>query len=288
MSKQLKPSCGWSIWHAVGVLALVSASVFARGETWRDLYNYGIHDEESSQILLVPIVVAWIVWVRRAGLRDCRPTGRVPGALMVAIGWFAALVGDRYQIQSFWHGGAVLMAAGAMVTVLGQGVFFRLLPAFGALVFLIPVPATGRHLLAVPLQTMTAQATQACGEVLGMSVERTGNLLSINGNKVAIAEACNGMRMVFTLFLVCYTFAFTTRLPGHLRLLVLILSPLVAVACNVIRLVPTVYVYGNYSKEVAEMFHNIGGWVMLVIGYLLLTGGVRLVEWVAAPVKGAR
>src|SRR3954469_15342672 len=283
---ELKPRADWQAWHALAVAALVGAAVFAGWEVWRDIYNYARHDEESSQIMLVPIVVAWIAWVRREELSACRPVGLWVGTLMVGLGWLMHTAGNRNQIQTFWHGGAVLLAAGAVVTVVGRQVLWKLLPVFGALFFLLPVPATGRHLIAYPLQQVTAHATQVCGEALGMAVERTGNLLSINGNNVAIAEACNGMRMVFTLFLVCYTFAFTTPLPGYVRALVLVFSPVVAVVCNVVRLVPTVYVFGHYSKDTAEMFHDAGGWVMLLVGYLLLMGIVRLVRWISAPADG--
>jgi exosortase len=279
--KELEPRANWSAWHPVMALVLIAAAMFVGSEVWRDVWNYGLHDEESSQILLVPIVVAWIVWVRREGLSACRPVGRMPGAIMVGLGWLIHTVGNRHQVQSAWHGGALLMAVGALVTVVGREVFWKLLPAFGALIFLLPVPATGRHLVAYPLQTVTAHATQTLSEVLGMSVDRAGNLLSINGNNVAIVEACNGMRMIFTLLLVCYTFAFTTALPGYVRLLVLVGSPLIAVLCNVIRLVPTVYMFGHTSKAAAEAFHDAAGWVMLLVGYLLLMGGVWLVRWIA-------
>jgi exosortase len=284
----MNPQRRWTVWHVLGALALVGATVFAGWDAWRDIWNYGVHDEESSQIMLVPIVVAWIVWVRREALRDCRPVGRLPGLLMVGLGWFLMSMGNRHRIPSAWQGGAVMLSTGALLVVVGQQVFWKLLPAFGALVFLVPVPATGRHLIAYPLQIVTARATQTTAEVLGMAVERTGNLLSINGNQVAIAEACNGMRMVFTLFLVCYTFAFTTKLPWYVRVLVLVCSPLVAVLCNVIRLVPTVYVFGHYSNDVAERFHDGAGWVMLVVGYLLLMGGVRLIGWIVSPTEKGR
>jgi hypothetical protein len=33
------------------------------------------------------------------------------------------------------------------------------------------------------------------------------------------------------------------------------------------------------------MFHDVGGWVMLVVGYLLLMGGIRLIGWIAAPAE---
>jgi len=38
----------------------------------------------------------------------------------------------------------------------------------------------------------------------------------------------------------------------------------------------------NYSKESAEVFHDVSGWVMLVVGYLLLMGLVQLLQWITA------
>src|SRR5258706_10184705 len=136
INTQIAPRRNWTLWHLVGALAFIGAAVFAAGEPWRDIWNYAAHDEESSQILLVPVVVAWIVWVRRDRLEGCRPVNRLPGLLLVALGWLLLSMGNRRQIQSFWHGGAIILATGGLVTVLGGRVFFRLLPAFGALVFL--------------------------------------------------------------------------------------------------------------------------------------------------------
>ena len=69
-----------------------------------------------------------------------------------------------------------------------------------------------------------------------------------------------------------------------MRVLIIVLSPASAVACNVIRLVPTLYIYGHYSAGTAELFHDIAGWVMLVIALLLLMGLVRLLRWLCLPV----
>jgi exosortase/archaeosortase family protein len=64
-------------------------------------------------------------------------------------------------------------------------------------------------------------------------------------------------------------------------------SPLMAVVCNVVRLVPTVYMFGHASKGTAEAFHEAAGWVMLLVGYLLLMGGVRLLRWIADPTEAS-
>jgi exosortase len=275
-------------WHApvrfAAAMALVAAAVGVARYAWYDLSMMGLSDPESSHVLLVPVVFAWIAWHRRDLLRAWTPGKAWTGTGIVALGWLLWSMGYRFQIQSFWHGGAVTMAVGAAITVIGGDVFRALLPAFGALVFLVPVPATGREWIAVPLQRVTALATQFTSELVGLNVQRTGSLLRINGVDVAIAEACNGMRLVFTLFLACYLFAFVTPLRWPVRLLILLLAPAVAVVANVVRLVPTVWMYGHASAESAERFHDAAGWAMLVIAFLGLMGVVRLLRWIGLPV----
>jgi exosortase/archaeosortase family protein len=70
------------------------------------------------------------------------------------------------------------------------------------------------------------------------------------------------------------------------RFLLLVCSPIVAIGSNVVRLVPTVYMFGHYSLDTAERFHNISGWVMTIVAFLFLMGLTeffrRLWEAVAA------
>lgn len=264
------------------LLALVCAVI--SGNAWMDLLKIGWRDEESSHVLLVPLVVAWLAWIRRGRLRACRPTGRWVGTVALGLGWALWSTGYRHQVQSLWHFGAVLMVVGGLLTVLGKDVLIQFLPAFLVLIFLVPVPATARQAIAIPLQHATAKATQDVGEVLGMVVQRQGDLLTINGTEVAIAEACNGMRMIFTLFLACYVFAFVTPLRPSARLTVLAFSPIVAVVFNVIRLVPTIWVFGHASTSVAEGFHTASGWVMLVLAFMGLMAIVKVLRWAMVPV----
>jgi exosortase len=275
---------GWSRGHLWAALGAAALCMLVAGNAWADLLSIAWRDEESSHALLVPVMAAWLVWVRRGRIRRCTPAGRLIGTLCLATGWALWSIGYRYQIQSFWHGGAVVMTIGGVLTVLGVDAFLSFLPVFCVMVFLVPVPATVRHWIAVPLQQFTAQMTQGVAEVIGIGVERRGSLLMINGKEVAIAEACNGMRMVFTLFMACYVFAFVTPLHGYVRFLVLATSPLVAVVCNVARLVPTVWMYGHMSPSAAEVFHDASGWAMLLIAFVGLMGIVKLLRWAMIPV----
>lgn len=275
---------GWSHWHLIGAVLMAAAGFAATWAAWKDILFIAMNDEEASHIFLVPVVAAWMVWVRQVRLRNCHPTGRMIGPPIVALGWVLSAYGFNHAMQSIWHAGAVAVVVGCVLSVLGKDVLLRFLPAFAVLVFLIPVPGSIRQGIAVPLQTATAAVSQGVMETLGIPVERSGNMLTINGHDVTVAEACNGMRMVFALVLVSYAFAFSMPLRSGVRLLVLIASPLAAMVCNVIRLIPTIWLYGYASESVADAFHDTSGWVMLPIAFVLLLGVIRVLRWALVPV----
>ena len=180
------------------------------------------------------------------------------------------------------------MVLGGFFTAVGTQVLWEFFAAFAILGFVVPVPVLMRQKIAVPFQAKTAQATQLVCEALGMPVERQACLLTVHGHQVAISEACNGMRMVFALILVCYLFAFVVPLRSYVRFLLLALSPVVAVICNIIRLVPTVWMYDNYPGKPAETFHDVTGWVMLIAAFLTMIGILRLLRWAMLPVTHFR
>jgi exosortase len=246
-------------------------------DVWRDMLTFSLQDEESGYIPMVPAVIAILVWTRRKAISEARISHNWLGTLLIGLGWAGWSLGYRYNRHVLWYGGADLMALGAAVTILGKDALFKFLPAAFALAFLVPVLNGRRHQISGPLELATAQVTQAICETLHMNVAREGNLLLVNGVEVAVAEACNGMRMVFTLVLVCYLYAFATPMRWQGRALVLALSPLIAMICNVTRLVPTAWVYGHASASAANQFHDISGWAMLAIGFLILMGIGRVV-----------
>lgn len=284
LANYLKRS-GWSVGRIVAGLAMVGLGVAVCSDAWTDILRIARKDEEASHILLVPVVFAWLFWVRQRRLRHCQPGASLMGPVLVLIGWMLYSIGDLRLIHYFWYGGAVILAVGCLVTVVGKDILIKFAPAFLCLVFLIPVPARLRQRTTVPMENASALVTQKAMDVLGMPVERKGNLLTINGVDVTINEACNGLRMVFTLVLVSYGFAFGTPLRNYIRVLILIASPISAILCNVLRLMPTVWVYGHASTVTAGRFHDIAGWVMLVISFLLLMGIIRLLRWALLPVS---
>jgi exosortase len=203
---------------------------------------------------------------------------------MIILGWLAYSLGDTYLIQILWHGGALLVSVGAVFAVLGIDVFFAFLSIVALQAFILPVPGRIRQAVAIPLESVTTIITQNACEFFGIMSDRSANVLTVNGHDVQIAEACNGLRMVFALTLVSFAFAFGTPLRGYVRTMILVASPVCAIVCNVIRLVPTVWMYGFWPESMADDFHSISGWIMLPIAFLILLGIIRLLRWALVPV----
>jgi exosortase/archaeosortase family protein len=90
--------------------------------------------------------------------------------------------------------------------------------------------------------------------------------------------------MVFALVLVSYTFAYGMPLREPVRWIVLACSPVAAIACNVVRLVATVWLYGYGSPELADKFHDVSGWLMLPFAFLLLMLVIKALRWALVPV----
>ena len=272
-------------WHflAAGVLGL--AGVLVTFDAWREIFEIAAADEEASHIFLVIPIAVWLIWVRRTRVRHCRPTGMILGPILVLAGWLLYSHGFNHGGMAYFHLGALLVVGGSILSVLGKGILFRFLPAFAVLVFLIPVPRDIRQSIALPLQGWTANIAQATLELMGVETEISGNLLSIHGTAVTIAEACNGMRMVFALILISYAFSFGLPLKNGVRVLLLVISPLVAIACNVVRTLPTIWLYGYKSRSIANTFHDLSGWMMLPLAFLLLLGMIRVMKWLMLPVQ---
>ncbi|MCG8550026.1 MAG: exosortase/archaeosortase family protein [Desulfobacterales bacterium] len=271
-------------WHVILASIFALIALLITRDAWLDILHIATLDEESSHIFLVPIIVAWLVHTRKQYLSTCKLTISPIGPLFIAIGWVLSIYGFYNAVQSFLHMGAILVVLGAFLTFTGLDVLIKFWPAFLVLGFMVPVPGLIRLQLSLPMQSITAACATFVAELFGMFIQRNGSVMTYNGVDVAVAEACNGMRMIFALLLVSFAFAFGTPLRTWARVLIILLSPIVAIICNVIRLIPTVYVYGNYNESVAEAFHDYTGWIMLLVALGMLFGIVHILNWLQLPV----
>jgi len=267
------------------VLVLLVALAFAGTRSvWVEIFSIGISSEEQSHVLLAPVVALWLAWLRRARIRHCRFQPSPFGPIAIGVGWMISAYGFRSGIDIAWHLGALMVVGGAALSVVGVDCIRQFVPSALALLFLLPIPGRIRQQIAIPLQEITARVGEWSMQVIGVPVERSGIALTVNEQTVMVAEACNGMRMVSALALIAFAFVFSTPMRNSIRLLILLATPILAILVNLIRMVPTVLLYGYADDAVAGIFHDLSGWASLAIALGLLWALLALLRWLEVPI----
>ena len=284
----MKEGRGWSPFSCAMFVVLFVVAAIINHQPLLDILHIGISDEEQSHIFLVPVIAAWLLWLRKSRLRRVRFQPSLVGPGLIAAGTAMSWWGFNSGTQIAWHAGVGVVFVGVVVSMTGMEPSRQFASVFGVLVFALPVPGVVREALAIPLQSLATVVTQSTLELIGVASTRLGNVLMVNGQQIAVGEACNGMRMVFAFFLIVYAFAFSVPLKMSSRLVLLAISPVVALLCNVIRLVPTSLIYGYGTAQSAEWFHTWTGWLMIPIALAALVGLLKLFRWLEVPVMSLR
>ena len=279
-----KPDSGWPVWHVFAAVTLVAAGL---GVFWigcKDLAWLAIHDTESSHILLVPPLLIYLLVQRWRSIVRGGPSAGWLGLpfLLAAVGVWE--YGYRHDLRVNGHLAIVLLLIGAYVTALGWRAAWRGLAILGLVLFLVPIPYTVRIQFAVPAQRITAAVAEQVLLAGGADVSRSGSLLRLGDTEVGVAEACNGMRMLFAVVLICYAYAVTTPMRAWARVATILISPVVALAANVVRVVLTAWVYGWATDGTAKLFHDLSGWAIAGLAFGMIWGLASLAGWMGIEV----
>jgi exosortase len=279
---------GWNAQN-LAMLAVMIALVAWWGRlALGDIFAFATGQVDNGYILFAPAVAAYLAWLRRSRLQFLRYRPSVVGVLLIAAGLLASEWGDRNGVQIAWHGGVLLAMFGCVYSMTGWEVVRQFAPVIIAIFLMLPIPGRIRFEMAAPAQEVSVVTAHGILQLLGFDAVRAGNVITIDGEAVAVGEACNGMRMVFALGLVVYAFVFSVPFRTSTRLLLIALSPIVALLCNIVRLVPTSVAYGWFDPTTAEQIHDVGGWLMLPLALVMLMGVVKLLRWLDLPVMNWR
>lgn len=271
--------------QGAGFFLIIVLSILAMPRVWGSILSEAVRDEESSHILLVPFAAAWLVWVQRRHFKTLRPRGFWVGALILWAGVAAMLLGYEYQIETLRQSSVVLMIIGAAVTMFGIDIFRHFGAVVAILFLLLPIWLPLRRGLSLALQEISSVVVGDVLSAVGVDIVRAGNLLTVNDVPVNIVEACNGMRMVFAIGLVVYAFMFSQPYRWYVRSVVLVAVPIVALVCNIVRLVPTIWAYGWTNAELADTIHVWGGWLMVGVGFVISLGILGVLRWARVSLK---
>ena len=278
-------------------LVIAAALAFLYFTVVVKLGNDWWHDENYSHGLLIPFVIGFILWQERERFLEAEPR---PAA------WWLGSIGIGASLLALWAGTAgaelfvqrvslVVMLASLVIYFFG----FRLLRVAAVPLMLlalsIPIPQIIFNRIAFPLQLFASRCAVSAMSFFSIPVLRQGNVIELmplgatQPKKLAVVEACSGIRSLMTLVTLAMIYAYFTRPKsgnktyGILRFVILVLAAVpIAILTNALRVSGTGVLAHYYGTGIADgFFHSFSGWVIYIVAAALLLATGWILDRVA-------
>jgi len=178
------------------------------------------------------------------------------------------------------------------------------------LVLSIPIPQIIFNRIAFPLQLFASRCAVAAMSFLSIPVLRQGNIIELmplgasEPKKLAVVEACSGIRSLMTLVTLAMIYAYFTRptitqtsnrrsdvptkVRAVLRSMILVIAAVpIAILTNALRVSGTGILAHYYGTRVADgFFHSFSGWVIYIVAAALLFATGWTLDRIASPRSG--
>jgi exosortase len=235
--------------------------------TLHGMFDQWMSDEDMGHGLVVPFVIGWIVWRERERWQKIPLAPSAWGFVLLGIGALIHLAG-ALGVGLFVSSAAFLISVMGAVVCLGGFPLLRswTFPLLLAL-FMLPKLAIVYNQVTLPLQLVASKLAAGMLTMTGIGVIREGNVLDVGGHRVAVAEACNGIRFLLPLGFASVLFAYIADPKPWMRWVALVATLPIAIVANGLRVAASAWIPALDSGTP----HLLIGWVIFVgcLGTLL-------------------
>ena len=265
------PNENASHWKALALRLIVAwAILFAiTFAEWGQMADLWWNVDTYSFILLVPPVVAWLVWMRKEDLLALEPQAWWPGLLWLALGLAVWMAGKSVDIRLFAQAGTVMAFQGAAITLLGLRASLLLALPIAYSCFMVPF---GDEIMP-QLQAITAYIATALTSLSGVDMVSDGIHIDTPAGLFIVAEACSGVRFLIAMVALGVLVIFTCFDSWSRRAWFMVACFVVPIITNGIRAWATIYVAQYVGAERAGSFdHIVYGWFFFGIVIVIVLG----------------
>ena len=272
-----RPTDGAAWRQHLAVLGLAAAALLAMfRRDAADMATIWWTSSTFNHVLLVPPLIAWLVWQRRPELVQLRPSGWAPPLAVVALGALAWLLGEAAGLATARHLGLVLMLQGAAAACLGKavtrGLAFPLFYAF----FLVPF---GEEFVPL-LQTVTAGISMVLLGWAGVPAHIEGVFITTPTGYFEVAEACAGVKFLIAMIAYGALVANVCFRSWRRRIAFMAAAIVVPILANGVRAFGTIWIAHLTDISFAEGFdHVVYGWFFFaLVMALVMAAGWRFFD----------
>ncbi len=258
-----------ALWTAVSVITLVF--IWSYWFNFVELWEIWRQSDEYSSGMLVPFFAVYVLRTRRDEIFQHGIQPSVWGLLGFIFAQAVRYFGLYFMYSSAERFSIVLTIASLALLIFGWSTLRKLVPLLLFLCLMLPLPRSLHTAVMLPLQNVATKSAVVCLETAGYSVFQEGNIINLNGTTIAVAEACNGLRMITAFFVVTGFVVLMLRRPWWEKLMLLASSLPVALLCNTVRLTVTSIAFTRFhAGRWEQMFHDLGGYAMMPLAIAIV------------------
>jgi exosortase len=241
-------------------------------------------NQDYSHGFFIPLASLYFIWSAYKQRDTATVSTPSRGVRIVAIGLISLgilirVLGIYSRVVTLEGLSLLPHLMGVLVLIFGMGALRWALPGICYLAFMLPLPGPIAGSLSGLLQSVATQVSTFVIQILGVPAVSSGNIIILSNGEVGVAEACSGIRMLYSFFALTVGACMLIDRTWIEKLLIGLSAIPIAVAANCIRITATALAYEYMSAEFAEkFFHDIAGWLMMPIGFLLLFVVLLLLE----------
>lgn len=251
---------------ALAALALIAVTA----REWSEIFHQWWNIDTYHHILLVPVIIVWLVTLKRDMILAVKPGGWWPGVALVAAALALWLAGRVSGVNLLAHFGAVAALVGSVAALLGLNAALLLALPLSYGFFLVPF---GDELIP-PLQSVTAEIAIALTRASGVPARIEGIHIDTPAGLFIVAEACAGVKFLIAMVALGVLVAFTRFASWRRRAWFLAACVVVPILANGVRAWGTIYAAQWVGAEAATgLDHLIYGWVFFALVVAALLGG---------------
>jgi len=259
------------IWVGALLLAAYAATLVNLVGSWFDGYANMEHG------ILVPPAVGYMVWLNRSHLQSIPSSPNRWGIVLVAWGLLQSILGMASQWIWVSRTAFLIALVGCIGSLYGTRMLRALAYPLCTMLLMVAPPTFIYERITLQLQLLASRLGEICLEALGYSVLREGNILEMVGERLAVAEACSGIKSLMALIFLAVVYGYFFVPQKSIRAILLISVIPIAIVCNAGRIIAT-GVVGQFNPELAHgMLHAAFGYVSLATGAMLCIGLHKLI-----------
>jgi len=275
------------------IIVVVSATLALFSQDLNMVFSDAMQSEISSHILAVPFIFAYMLYRKRKTISAILPLENTSQQrLLKHIPSIAGTLLVTTAILLYWHGSYTftpleyhmfalpLFAAGLLLLLFNYQTLLQLAFPILFLFFLVPPPSEILFTVGAVLSTLSSQASSAIANLAGIpSViinEYDNPLIQITrpgGTTLdfTVDVACSGIYSLIGFLVFATLVAYIIRDKPWKKIALILMGIPIIYLFNVLRITTILIIGYHYGENLAlQVFHLLGGWVLVFIGTLLL------------------